>query len=98
MVFSQSIAVSSHGSISASGSATTCAAAYAMRLKRCVSAFEGNTIGSTVLYGSSLRCFVGSAIVATLGSSNSYFGHIEPAPLRPALQPELGELHALDPF
>src|ERR1700733_6583904 len=69
-----------------------------MRLKVLVSAFDGKTIGSPVEYFVSLRSWVGSAIVATSGSSNLDVGNVEPAPFRPALQAEFGELHAFDAF
>src|SRR6266568_7066131 len=65
-----------------------------MRLKRSVSALDGNTIGSPVTYGSSRRDFVGSEMVA-MGKSHLQRRHVHPASLGPALEPELGELHAL---
>src|SRR5262245_23524196 len=93
-VFSQSIGVSSQGSVSASGSATTCAAANAMRLKSFVAALEGKTIGSPVVYDWSLRSAVGRTSVAKRPSLNLDGRHVEPTTLFPALQAEFGELNA----
>src|SRR6516165_1359587 len=69
-----------------------------MRLKPCACSFDGKTIGSLVVYGSSVRSLVGSAIVGTSGSLYLDIRHVEPAPFGPALQPELGKLHAFDAF
>src|SRR5262249_49626844 len=93
-VFSQSIAVSSQGSVSASGSATTCAAANAMRLKFFVAALEGKMIGSPVVYDSSLRSAVGRTSVAKRSSLNLDIPHVQPATLFPAFQTQFGKLNA----
>src|SRR5262249_37280506 len=74
--------------------ATTCAAANAMRLKSFVAALGGKTIGSPVVYDSSLRSAVGRTSVAKRSSLNLDVRHVEPATLFPALHAEFGKLDA----
>src|SRR5262245_51212629 len=69
-----------------------------MRLNLRACSFDGKTIGSLVVYGSSLRAKVGSAIVGTAGSLNLDLRHVEPEPLRPAFQSEFRKLDAFDAF
>src|SRR5262249_61446285 len=96
-VFSQLIAVSSQWSVSASGSATTCAAANAMRLKSFVAALGGKTIGSPVVYDSSLRSAVGRTRVAKRSSLNLDVRPGEPTTRFPALQAARGKTNPLLP-
>src|SRR5690242_19847319 len=65
-----------------------------MRLSFGVSPFFGSTIGSPVVYGARRRSLVGREIFAMARSSDVELRHVEPAPLGPALQAQLGELHA----
>src|SRR5262249_35675466 len=65
-----------------------------MRLKSFVAALEGKTIGSPVVYDSSLQSAVGRTSVAKRSSLNLDIRHVEPATLFPALQTEFGKLNA----
>src|SRR4051794_6080755 len=106
MVLSQSIAAVSHGSTSARESATTCAAENATRFS-VPSSLAGNVRDVASRYVSIVRSALGnfsdSDEIGSTGLFMAFSSHldrsdIDPAPLLPALQRALRELHALGAF
>src|SRR3954454_8038497 len=106
MVLSQSIAAVSHGSTSASGSATTCAAENATRFS-VPSSFAGKVRDAARRYVSIERSAFGSFIDSDeIGSTGLFMAlsshldrrDVDPAPLLPALQRAFRKLHALGAF
>src|SRR5947209_13577524 len=106
IVRSQSIAALSHGSTSARGSATTCAAENATRFS-VPSSFAGNMREAARRYVSIERSafgnFIDSDEIGSTGLFMALSSHldrsdVDPAPLLPALQRAFRELHALGAF
>src|SRR3954452_454523 len=104
IVLSQSIAAVSHGSTSASGSATTCAAENATRFS-VPSSFAGKLREAARRYVSIERSAFGnfsdSDEIGSTGLFMALSSHldrrdVDPAPLLPALQRAFRQLHALD--
>src|SRR5690349_4864616 len=96
IVASQSTAASSHGSMRASGSETTCAAEYAMRSKR--GAAGGCQAARPLsVYGSRRPSAVGSFRVRLIAAprSQGQRRHVDPATVLPRRERGLDELHAL---
>ena len=102
-VLSQSIAGCSHGSTLASGLATTCAAAYATRFNSW-SRFGNSPIARAADRVIQRACRRPAEVLfqpfwkSHLASAMRQCRHVDPAPLGPALQAQLGELHALRAF